>query len=57
MKTIYATGSSILLYAKYLFNKKSFFVSLKNLNINFAYARVKKIFKKNKFDVIRLDDY
>ena len=58
LKTIYATGSSILLYAKYLFNKKSFFVSLKNLNINFAYAKsVEKIFKKNKFDVIRLDDY
>ncbi len=58
LKTIYSTGSSILLYAKYLFNKKSFFVSIKNLNINFAYSRnIEKIFKKNKFDIIRLNDY
>ena len=58
LKNIYSTGSSISLYAKYLFNKKSFFVSLKNLNINFAYSKsVEKIFKKNKFDIIRLDDY
>ena len=56
--SVYSTGSSILLYAKYLFNKKSFFVSLKNLNINFAYSKsIEKIFKRNKFNIIRLNDY
>ena len=56
LKTIYATGSSILLY-EISFQQKKFLCFLKNLNINFAYAKsVGKIFKKI-IDVIRLDDY
>ncbi len=56
LKAVYATGSSILLYSKFMFNKKSFYVDISNQNINMSYAIPQiKLFKRLNFDIVKLN--